>query len=312
MAAINLLASVGNEPQSVAGMVNKDRINVAINRLTGYHLVRGRPGEPCPHDAAVIARLREQIAQQRRRVERLQNRVKHFEERGVRVPRDIDDAARATITAVRPWTMTGTDKLFDLIQAVRYVARHSIAGDIVECGVWRGGSMQAAARTLLEVGDTNRELYLFDTFEGMPPPTDHDVRGDGRSAAELLHAKDREHSVWAYATLDDVRAGFAGIPYPSEKVHFVPGRVEETIPAQMPERIAILRLDTDWYESTDHELRHMYDHLVPGGVLFLDDYGHWAGSQRATDEFLERTGEPLLLLRMGTGRVAVKPLSSGR
>lgn len=87
--------------------------------------------------------------------------------------------------------MTRHDKLFDLIQSVRYVSRCGVAGDIVECGVWRGGSMQAVARTLLEVGDTSRDLPLFDTFEGMPPPTDQDRRRNGRSAAELLEATDR-------------------------------------------------------------------------------------------------------------------------
>lgn len=302
-------------------MTAKDRANHLLSRVTGYHLVPGRPGEAeAPRarararDAEVIARQRRRIRRQRRQIERERQQaerqrrlIESLEQRTRAVPRDIDDAARQTIDAVRPWTMTGVDKLYDLVQSVRYVCRHEVAGDIVECGVWRGGSMQAVALTLLEVGDTTRELHLFDTFEGMPPPTDKDRRIDGRPAAELLAASDRSDNLWAHATLDDVRAGLAGVPYPAEKIHFVPGKVEDTIPEHMPERIAILRLDTDWYESTDHELRHMYDNLSPGGVLLLDDYGHWEGARKATDEFLERTGEPLLLLRMGVGRIAVKP-----
>ncbi|MGZ4480525.1 MAG: TylF/MycF/NovP-related O-methyltransferase [Nocardioidaceae bacterium] len=223
------------------------------------------------------------------------------------LPRDYDDAAKETIHAVRPWTMTSPEKLNALILALRYVHQHGIPGDVVECGVWRGGSMQAVARTLLELGDASRDLYLFDTFEGMPPPTEEDRRQDGRSAADLLSAHDKDAGIWAVATLDDVQQGMAGVPYPAEKVHYVKGLVEETVPAEAPEQIAILRLDTDWYASTKHELTHLYPRLSPGGVLLIDDYGWWQGSRKAVDEFLDETGARLLLLRMDEGRVAVKP-----
>jgi O-methyltransferase len=223
------------------------------------------------------------------------------------LPADYDEEAKRIICRVRPYTMTAPDKLFALILAARHVSRHSIPGDIVECGVWRGGSMQAAALALLDCGDASRDLYLFDTFAGMPPPGDRDLRHDGRPAAELLAIRPREHDVWAVATLADVREGFSHVPYPPERVHFVEGLVEETIPARAPERIAILRLDTDWYESTRHELEHLYDRLSPGGVLVIDDYGWWKGAREAVDEFVERSGARLLLLRMASGRIAVKP-----
>ena len=225
-----------------------------------------------------------------------------------RLPADYDDEAKQIVRAVRPFTMTDPDKVFALIQAVRYVVRHRIAGDVVECGVWRGGSMQAAARALIAAGDTARDLYLFDTYEGMPAPSEHDVRrADQRSAAELLAEASPGSKVVAAASLEEVREGFASVPYPAERVHFVKGRVEDTIPGAAPERIAILRLDTDWYSSTRHELEHLYPRLAPGGVLLLDDYGYWEGARRAVDEFLEATGEPLLLTRMASGRIAVKP-----
>jgi O-methyltransferase len=226
-----------------------------------------------------------------------------------KLPADYDDEAKEIITAVQTYTMTGHQKLFALIQAVRYVTHHGIPGDIVECGVWRGGSMQAAARTLIGAGDTERDIHLFDTYEGMPPPSDRDVRGhDDRTAEELLAAESPEDSkVWAVATLDDVKQGFAQVPYPQERVHFVQGKVEDTIPGHAPERISILRLDTDWYESTRHELEHLYPRLSPGGVLILDDYGYWEGAREAVDEFLAETGERLLLTRMASGRLAVKP-----
>ena len=213
----------------------------------------------------------------------------------------------AIVRAVLPFTMTSMDKLHATVTAARYVARYDIPGDIVECGVWRGGSMHAIARTLDSVGVHDRELYLYDTFEGMTAPTEEDVRHDGATAAAELARLPKNSSVWAHASLEDVQAAVEDVPYPSERVHYVQGPVEETVPAVLPERIALLRLDTDWYASTVHELAHMYDRLVPGGVLMIDDYGHWQGSRQATDEFLDRTGERLLLVRTGSGRIAVKP-----
>jgi O-methyltransferase len=222
-------------------------------------------------------------------------------------PRFYDDEARAVIRAVRPWTMTSNEKLFALVVAVRYVVDHGVRGDIVECGVWRGGSMQAIARILAARGVTDRELHLFDTFEGMPPPTQEDVRQGGPPAAELLATRPRTAKVWAIADLEDVRAGMAQIPYPANRVHYHQGLVEETIPDGAPEQIALLRLDTDWYASTKHELEHLYERVPSGGVVIIDDYDYWEGSRKAVDEFVARTGARLLLAPMGSGRIAIKP-----
>ena len=99
-----------------------------------------------------------------------------------------------------------------------------------------------------------------------------------------------------------------GTGYPSERIHFVPGKVEDTIPASAPESIALLRLDTDWYESTKHELVHLFPRLATSGVLIIDDYGHWRGSRLACDEYFEQNRVPILLNRIDfTGRIALKP-----
>lgn len=222
-------------------------------------------------------------------------------------PADYDAEYRAIIKAVRPYTMASDEKLHALISATRYIHEHAVHGAVVECGVWRGGGMHTVARTLDYLGDHSRELYLFDTFEGMPEPTEEDVRYDGAAAADLLASKPYEARIWAYASLGDVKDGFAQVPYPAECVHYVQGPVEETVPEQAPEEIALLRLDTDWYVSTRHEFEYLYPKLVSGGVLFIDDFGWFQGSRQATEEFLERTGERLLLIRTASGRVAVKP-----
>jgi O-methyltransferase len=222
---------------------------------------------------------------------------------------DLDPASAATIQVVQPYTMTSPERLFALIQAVRYVAKAAVPGDIVECGVWRGGSMMAAARTLIECGDQTRALYLFDTFEGMSAPTDKDVAIDGQPADVLLTRQDKRdpRSAWCLATIEDVKSGMSSTPYPADRIRYVKGKVEDTIPGNAPEKIAILRLDTDWYESTKHELENLYPRLSVGGVLIIDDYGHWKGARDAVDEYLKTNGIKLLLNRIDyTGRIAVK------
>ena len=112
---------------------------------------------------------------------------------------------------------------------------------------------------------------------------------------------------WCYAPLDAVREAVLSSGYPSRKITFVKGRVEDTLPQAAPEKIAILRLDTDWYESTRHELETLYPRLVRGGVLILDDYGHWQGAKKAVDEYIEKNDLKLFLSRTDyTGRVAIK------
>ena len=110
------------------------------------------------------------------------------EERGY--PPDFDDADRALYEAVKPYTLTPPERVWALRKAVQYIVARGIEGDIVECGVWRGGSMMAAARTLLDLGETDRRLYLFDTYTGMTAPTADDVMYDG-SSSERSHADSR-------------------------------------------------------------------------------------------------------------------------
>ncbi|MFF1459951.1 TylF/MycF/NovP-related O-methyltransferase [Streptomyces sp. NPDC058330] len=279
-------------------MAWRNAVNGVLQQLTGYQLRRvtvPAPRAAAPAEAAAkSAATRTAEAPEKKKP-------------APQLPADYDDEARDIIRAVKPYTMTSPERLNAFVLATRYIARHGIQGAVVECGVWRGGSMQACAKTLLSLGETDRDLYLFDTYEGMTPPTAEDLRRDGRSAQELLDAQGKDRPIWAVASLEDVREGFAGVPYPEERVHYVQGKVEDTVPGQAPEQIAILRLDTDWYASTAHELEHLYGRLVSGGVLLIDDYGYWQGSRQAVDEFLEKTGERLLLLRMDEGRIAVKP-----
>jgi O-methyltransferase len=220
---------------------------------------------------------------------------------------DVDRRVIDIFNKVKPYTMTSPERVFALCDAVRYVVAAGIEGAVVECGVWKGGSSMAAALMLRELGATDRDLHLFDTFEGMSEPTEHDRRTGGPAAAELLAATTKDAKVWAYSPLGEVRANLQSTGYPVERMRFVQGKVEDTIPECAPEKIAILRLDTDWYESTRHELEHLFPRLAVGGVLIIDDYGAWEGARRAVDEFIAAHKTPILLNRIDeTGRVAVK------
>lgn len=218
---------------------------------------------------------------------------------------DITDAEWATWQAVKPYTMTSLPRILANIRATQHVIDAKIPGAFVECGVWRGGSAMAMARTLSAAGEM-RDVYLFDTFAGMTPATDKDRDPTGAPAAELLKTESKEGHVWAIASLEDVTRNVATARYPTERLHLIQGPVEQTIPAHAPEQIACLRLDTDWYESTRHELQHLYPRLAPGGILIIDDYGHWSGAKQAVDEYF--TGRPVFMNRIDyTGRLLVKP-----
>jgi O-methyltransferase len=224
-------------------------------------------------------------------------------------PADFEPFHREVVTLTAPFTMTSRERIFGLMEAVKYITANGIEGDVVECGVWKGGSMLAAAKTLVSLHSTDRTLYLYDTFEGMSAPTEDDVSHDDLPADALLKSDTNKEKnlIWAYSTLDTVKQTMAMSGYPEGKVHYVKGKVEETIPATLPERIALLRLDTDWYESTRHELIHLFPRLVPGGVLIIDDYGYWKGARKAVDEYLSENKITILLNRLDdTGRIAIK------
>jgi O-methyltransferase len=217
----------------------------------------------------------------------------------------IDAPADAEIIEkVREFSMTSQARLLAVIDAVRYLSKKKIPGAIVECGVWRGGSSMAAALTLLQEKDTERDLFLFDTYSGMTPPTDQDVSRDGQEAKKLM----TDPEVLCAASLEDVRANMHSTGYPETQTHFIVGPVERTITATSgPQEIALLRLDTDWYESTHHELVHLFPRLARDGVLIIDDYGHWQGARKAVDDYFASNNLTYLLQRIDyTGRMLVK------
>lgn len=207
------------------------------------------------------------------------------------------------------YTMTSLERMYSLYQSLNYIIDNNIPGDLVECGVWKGGSSRMMALLLKERGVTNRKLHLYDTFEGMSEPSEFDTsfRGD---AADKLLAKEKKNgskeSIWCYAPLEEVRENLYSTGYPKENIVFVKGKVEDTLSLNMPGKLALLRLDTDWYESTKIELELLYPLLVEKGVLIIDDFGHWDGAKKAVVEYFEKTNYLFLHRIDYTGRLMIK------
>jgi len=183
------------------------------------------------------------------------------------------------------YTMTSDMKIFSLFKAFEYINKFNIEGDFVECGVYMGGNIMILKK-LLEHNNLRRNIYAYDTFEGMTSPTSYDIKIDGTVASKKFLKKDS----WCSCSLEKVKKNFTEMNLDLNNIKFVKGKVENTlkISDNLPKKISILRLDTDFYESTKIELEYLYPLVVDGGILIIDDYGSWLGSKKATDEYFSK------------------------
>lgn len=206
------------------------------------------------------------------------------------------------------YTITSKERMYALYKSVEYIIKTDVPGDFVECGVWKGGSLMLIAYTLLELNTTNKKIYLYDTFQGMTEPIDEDYYITNKNIFAKKYweqSQKKDYNEWCYASIDEVKNNMLYTKYPENNIVYVKGKVEETIPKIIPSKIALLRLDTDWYESTKHELNHLYPILSKNGVLIIDDYGYWAGAKRAVDEYF--FDEQILLNRIDSdARIGIK------
>jgi hypothetical protein len=204
---------------------------------------------------------------------------------------------------VEPFTMTGLERSYALYKALQFLHQHKVMGDLVECGVWRGGSCMLMSYFFQSVGDTSRRIFLYDTFEGMTRPSEADGDQERREWEQQRTTDDS--STWCLSPLDEVKENMRRTGYPEQQLFFVKGKVEDTLPGTLPGEISLLRLDTDWYASTLHELQHLFPLLVKNGFLLIDDYGVWQGAQKATDEYFNCS--PYFLQRIdSSGRLLIK------
>lgn len=192
-----------------------------------------------------------------------------------------------TVEICRRYSALSVERLRNNIEIVQYVNANGIEGDIVEAGIYKGGSMLAMMRAHegTAAGDSStpkRRFHLYDTFTGMTAPTEADCDFTGKHATQLI----KEHeNVLCICDLETVQKTIrAHTKIPEAHIEYHVGDILQL--KEFPEKIAVLRLDTDWYESTAFELAHFYDRVSSGGAVIIDDYGHWKGSRKAVDEFL--------------------------
>jgi hypothetical protein len=222
---------------------------------------------------------------------------------------DFSSEELEVFSKVSPYTMTSIERVKALMDSVNYISRNNLDGDIVECGVWKGGSILATLLQLKKNGN-EKTIWMYDTFEGMSEPTEFDIDNKDRSASQRMAVEDKFTSnVWAYSTLNEVKSNLNQVEDHNCDLRFVVGKVEESLKntINLPEKIAILRLDTDWYESTKIELEVLFPRLVKNGILIIDDYGHWKGCKKAVDEYFGKFRNSFLLSRIDyTGRLLIK------
>jgi hypothetical protein len=205
---------------------------------------------------------------------------------------------------IKSRTMTNPSSISNILLASEYLTKENVPGAYVECGVWRGGSAIAFCIGTLRKNLQQREVYLYDTFEGYLATSEEDFQiQDGKFFHEL-YKKDKNYL--CEANLNDVKTGMESSEYPANLVTYVVGDVLETIPKTLPRSIALLRLDTDYFDSTLHELTHLFPLVEPGGVIIIDDYDHWNGSKKACDEYFKSINENVFLMRMESGRMFIK------
>lgn len=205
---------------------------------------------------------------------------------------------------VKDFTMTDMVRSYSLYQSMKYIISNDIKGDLAECGVWKGGSCMLMAYMLLEAGIADRHIYLYDTFAGMAKPGAMD--GDFETKEWERHQRNERENNWCFSSLSEVKENVQRTGFPQGNLHFIEGKVEETIPANKPSQLALLRLDTDWYESTRHELIHLYPLLSAKGVLIVDDYGAWEGARKAVDEYFTGDKQTYINRIDWTGRLIIK------
>jgi O-methyltransferase len=204
-------------------------------------------------------------------------------------PVEASPHQKLIIAKALSYSMTNVTRMWALIQAYEYVVARKIPGDFVECGVWKGGNLMLLSDLQAHTGE-KRNILGFDTFSGMTEPSSEDYDYRGIRVADLLgqiSKIDGGNSIHAMASLEMVQSNL--LKNNAQNVKLISGDVANTLrdKSNLPEQISILRLDTDWFESTKIELEILYPLLAPGGVLIIDDYGHYSGARKAVDDYFK-------------------------
>ena len=222
-------------------------------------------------------------------------------------PIEMSEIQKKIIRDSEIYSMTGRIRMSLLIKIIEYLKKQNIDGDIIECGVWKGGNL-ICAQAYLNHLNLKKNIIGYDTFEGMTEASEYDVQEiqieskdqnnldsilRKRVALETMSVTDKHtnegKNIWAYSSIEEVKHNIK-VKVPNNNIKLIKGPVEETLLVQdnLPEKISLLRLDTDFYNSTKIELEILFPRLIKGGFLIIDDYGHWKGSRKAVDDYFNK------------------------
>jgi O-methyltransferase len=199
---------------------------------------------------------------------------------------EISNYENELINKCKKYSMTPKLRMWALIQSFHHIVNKKIEGEFVECGIWKGGNI-ILLLNLLEKFNIKRKVYGFDTFEGMSEPSSVDIKYNQMIAKDIQLKNFINQTKWNYSSIEDVKKNIKNNTANYNQSVLIKGKVENTLldEKNIPNKISILRLDTDFYESTKIELDVLYKRLSIGGVLIIDDYGNWLGAKKAVDEF---------------------------
>tara|TARA_Y100000590_G_scaffold6631_1_gene8613 strand:+ start:15703 stop:16476 length:774 start_codon:yes stop_codon:yes gene_type:complete len=202
---------------------------------------------------------------------------------------EIDKNELEIIKQISNYSMSTPANHWAIIQSIKHISKHNIEGDFAECGVWKGGNL-ILFKIICDKFNLTPRIYAFDTFEGMPEPGEKDFDLKDINAKQIYDKYKNKDIKWCYSTLEEVKSNIISFNKKYiEAFNFIKGKVEDTLidERNLPNKISLLRLDTDFYESTKKELEVLFPRLVSGGVLIIDDYGHWKGAKKAVDEYFQ-------------------------
>ncbi len=203
---------------------------------------------------------------------------------------ELNNEDRKLISVISKYSMTPTIRIYNLLQALRHIKQKNIDGDLVECGVWKGGNVILFKKFLEnELKNSNKKIFAYDTYEGMNQPSELDYNLTNKVSADILlkKEKNKNSNIWGISKIEEVKKNISENVKSLNDINFIKGEVEQTLNHEknLPSKISLLRLDTDWYLSTKKELEVLYERVSSGGIVIIDDYGHWNGSKKAVDEF---------------------------